>query len=124
MSRLRNAPLEVRRAYQRALAALPAKSTVVYPPPLDTLIVVGAAVIDGRTLVFGVHSDHPRLWITTDSADGPNLLGHLTGLVNGEPDLWICDPEAWRWILKGDIAEQIEAAAVRIWEECLRDCEE
>lgn len=123
MSRLRNAPLEVRRAYQRALAALPAKSTVVYPPQLDTLTTVGAAIIDDRSLVFGIHSDHPRLWITTDSTEGPNLLGHLSGLVNGEADLWICDHTAWPWILSGDIANQIEEAAVRIWHECIRNCD-
>ncbi|WP_205324582.1 hypothetical protein [Glycomyces sp. YM15] len=123
MSRLRNAPLEVRRAYQRALAALPAKSTVVYPPELDTLITVGAAIVDDRTLVFGVHGNRPRLWITTDAREGPNLLGHLSGLVHEAPDLWICDHEAWPWILSGDIADQIEEAALRAWRDCIRNCD-
>ncbi|MDA1361204.1 hypothetical protein O1R50_16350 [Glycomyces luteolus] len=123
MSRLRNAPLEVRRAYQRALAALPAKSTVVFPPRLDALTTVGGVMIDDRALVFGVHGGHPRLWITTDSPEGPNLLGHFSGLVNEAPDLWICDHEAWPWVLSGDIAAQIEVAAERAWRDCIRNCD-
>jgi len=123
MSRIRNTPLEVRRAYQRALASLPVQSTVVFPPPLETLKTVGAAVIDGQTLAFGVHREHPRLWITVDTGDGPILLGHLSGLVNGTPDLWICDHDSWPWILSGDIADQVEAAALRVWQECVRDCD-
>lgn len=122
MSRIRYAPLETRRAYQRALAALPVPTTVVFPPELDALTTVGAAVIDGRTLAFGVHGGHPRLWITSGGPEGPNLLGHLSGLVNGVPDLWICDHDAWPWILSGDVADRIEEAAVRVWGECVRDC--
>lgn len=123
MSRFRNAPLEVRRAYQRALASLPIQSSVVFPPGLDTLATVGEAVVDGQTLVFGIHGDHPRLWITADSPEGPSLLGHLSGLINGTPDLWICDHDSWPWILSGDIADQVEAAALRVWQECLRECD-
>ncbi|MEU5154733.1 hypothetical protein [Glycomyces sp. NPDC021274] len=123
MSRLRNAPWELRRAYQRALAALPGKSTVVYPPDLSTLTTVGAAIIDDRTLAFGVDGDHPRLWITTDALEGPNLLGHFSGLADAAPDLWICDHSAWPWVLSGDIADRIEEAALRAWSDCTRNCD-
>jgi hypothetical protein len=123
MSRIRNAPLEVRRAYQRALAALPVQSSVVFPPDLDSLTTVGTAVVGGQTLAFGILRNHPRIWITADAPEGPTLLGHLSGVVNDVPDLWICDHESWPWILSGDIADQIEEAAVRVWQECLRDCD-
>ncbi|GAA2127248.1 hypothetical protein GALLR39Z86_09220 [Glycomyces algeriensis] len=115
--------MEVRRAYQRALASLPSKSTVVHPPRLEALAIVGAAIIDDRTLAFGVHGDHPHLWITADAAVGPSLLGHCSGLVDNAPDLWICDHDAWPWILSGDIADQIEEAALRAWRDCVRDCD-
>lgn len=124
MSLFRTSSQENRRAaHHRALAALPLKSTVVFPPPLDTLTTVGVATIDGRTLAFGGHSRQPRLWITADGPGGPRLLGHLTGLVHGVPDLWICDPEAWPWMLTGDNADRVEEAALRVWLDCQRTCD-
>ena len=84
---------------------------------------MGEAVVDDRKLAFGILRNHPRIWITTDTPEGPTLLGHLTGIVNDVPDLWICDHESWPWILNGDNATRIEEAALHIWQECLRNCD-
>lgn len=122
MTAVRSAPEFIRRSYHRALVALPLRAATAEPPPPQELTVLGTAVIDGRTVIFGTQASRPRLWVGT-GGDAPRTIGYLTGLVLGEPDLWICDHESWPWVNSGEVSAQLKAAASRLWHDCERSCD-
>ncbi|WP_026925413.1 hypothetical protein [Glycomyces arizonensis] len=122
MTAVRSAPEEIRRSYHRALAALPLRATPPEVPDPAALTVLGGAVIDGWTVAFATRASRPRLWVCT-GGEAPRTIGYLTGLVLGEPDLWVCDTDAWAWVNEGEVSAQLKAAATRLWHDCERTCD-
>ncbi|THV40941.1 hypothetical protein [Glycomyces buryatensis] len=129
MSARRTSPQTIRHSYHRALAALPLRSTIAQLPDPLRLKTVGAAIVDDRTVVFGVHNNRPSLWMTAEHQPGsaeatvypsphlrrPRVVGYVTGLVLGKPDLWVCDPESWNWVLGGDVSARTESNTAITW---------
>ena len=122
MSLSRYAPHQIRSRYLRALGALPIPAATVRPVDPKRLTVLGAAAIAGREIVFGTLADAPRLWVAFNDTE-PDLIGYMTGLVVGEPDLWVLDPAHQTWALEGDRTPQLKQAAARVWFACQRACE-
>lgn len=128
MSLSRYAPQRIRANYLRALKALPIPAPQVEQVDPSLLTVLGRAWIGGRPIVLGTLAEAPRLWVAFNDANtdadhdtGPSLLGYVTGLVTGEPDLWICDEAHRAWTLEGDNAAHLKRAAARVWFECRRE---
>ncbi|MCH7229562.1 hypothetical protein L0U85_01600 [Glycomyces sp. L485] len=44
----------------------------------------------------------------------PALLGYVTGLVVGEPDLWVCEHSHRTWANQGSNAADIKRAAAQV----------
>ena len=122
MSLSRYATHRVRAHYLRALRALP----IPAPPPdrIDPkdLTVLGQDRIADRPVLFGTLTDAPRLWAAFDSPRDA-LIGYCTGLVGGEPDLWVCNETHRAWTLEGGNAAALKRAALRVWTDCRRECE-
>jgi hypothetical protein len=119
-------PARIRAHYLRAVQALPLKAPPpASPPEAAALTVLGAARIDGRTVAFATAADHPRLWIAVHSGSSspPSVIGYVTGLVVGRPDLWVTDADSWSWVSGADITAQIKNAAARVWFDCERTCD-
>ncbi|GAB3648564.1 hypothetical protein [Glycomyces tarimensis] len=124
MSLARYAPHHIRAAYQRSLAALPIPALLPEPIDPNELTILGRALISGRPAAFGTLADAPRLWVAFKSAEtGLSLLGYMTGLVTGEPELWVCDEAHRAWTLDGDNTANLKRAAARVWFDCQRTCE-
>ncbi len=123
MTTVRSAPEFLQRAYHRALVTLPLRSTRTEVPEASSLTVLGEAVVDGREIAFGTRSTRPKLWISTAGAEDPRVIGHLTGLVLGMPELWICDDASWEWVNSGAVSAQLKEAAARVWADCVRNCD-
>ncbi|MCH7232016.1 hypothetical protein L0U85_14290 [Glycomyces sp. L485] len=122
MSLSRYAPHQIRARYQRALSALPIPAASAAGIDPKRLTILGATSIAERQIIFGTLADAPRLWLAFNDTE-PDLIGYMTGLVVGEPDLWISDPAHQAWALEGDNTTLLKCAAARVWFACLRDCE-
>ena len=122
MSLSRYAQHRVRAHYLRALKALPLPAPSIGPVDPARLTILGRDRIAGRAIVFGTHTDAPRLWAAFHDTE-PSLIGYLTGLVSGEPDLWVCDDTHRIWATEGNNTPDLKRAATRIWSDCTRDCE-
>ncbi|MCH7229649.1 hypothetical protein L0U85_02050 [Glycomyces sp. L485] len=116
----RYAPSRIRAAYGRALNRTPIPAQAVVAPDPAGLTVLGSANVAGRAVDFGVCADAPRLWVTFGDTE-PALLGFLSGLVLGEPDLWVCESAHLAWA--GTNAPGIKQAAADIWFDCQKHCE-
>lgn len=124
MSLSRYAPHRLRAAYLRSLKALPIPAPQAETIDPARLTVLGRAWIDRRRLVFGTVADTPRLWaVFSDTGAEPAVIGYLTGLATGEPDLWVCDDAHRAWTLEGENTANLKRAAARVWSDCRRDCE-
>ncbi|WP_026931762.1 hypothetical protein [Glycomyces tenuis] len=124
MSLSRYAPHRLRVNYLRALRTLPIPAPQTEPIDPERLTVLGRAWIDRRRVVFGTATDAPRLWVAFNESDTePSLLGYMTGLACGEPDLWVCNDAHRAWTLEGDNTANLKRAAARVWSDCQRDCE-
>lgn len=121
----RFAPHRIRAHYLNALKALPIPVSLADPPDPARITVLGTAAVADRTVRFGTIASAPRLWMTLDAADDP-LLGYVTGLVVGEPDLWVCEGAHRAWVLNPDNTGELKRAAARVWFACVEhstECE-
>ena len=50
------------------------------------------------------------------------LLGYVTGLVVGEPDLWVREGAYREWVLDTAHAWELKRAAARVWCSCIEEC--
>jgi hypothetical protein len=120
----RTAPYRIRARYLRALKAMPLPVDLVDPPDPSRLTVLGTETVGERLVRFGTVSSAPRLWMALASDEtGPHLIGYVTGLVVGEPDLWVCEGAQRDWALETANADGLKRAAERVWSTCLQDCE-
>lgn len=120
----RFAPHRTRARYLNALKALPIPVSLTDPPDPARITVLGTATVADRTVRFGTIASAPRLWMSLD-AEGP-LLGYVTGLVAGEPDLWVCEGVHRDWVLNAANTRELKHAAARVWFTCVehgRECE-
>ena len=122
MSQSRFAPHQIRTRYLHALNALPLAVRLADTPDAAALTVLGTATVADRTVHFGTTASAPRLWIAVSGAD-PAMLGYVSGLVVGEPDLWVCNEAHRAWALQGANTRELKQAAARVWFACQRDCE-
>jgi hypothetical protein len=122
VSRSRYAQHRVRAHYLRAIKTLPLPAPSVGPVDPRRLTVLGRTRIDQRHIVLGTLADAPRLWVAFHDTE-PSLLGYMTGLASGEPDLWVCDDAHRAWALEGDNTPELKRAAARVWSDCQRTCE-
>ncbi|GAB3659380.1 hypothetical protein [Glycomyces tarimensis] len=120
MSRAAHTPHRIRARYLRALRVLPLQAGLPGPIDPDRLTVLGTDTIAGRTVKFGTMTSAPRMWIAFADIE-PALLGYMTGLVVGEPDLWICETAHRDWVLEGDNTRRLNEAAAVVWFACERD---
>lgn len=116
----------VRFRYLNALKTSPIVVGLAEPPSVDDLSVLGTAEVDGRALRLGTMRTGavpiPRLWIAFETIE-PALLGYVTGLVTGEPDLWVCEPAHRQWTFAGANAAKLTRAATGVWFASLNECE-
>ncbi|MCH7230431.1 hypothetical protein L0U85_06115 [Glycomyces sp. L485] len=122
MSRSRFAPHQIRSRYLHALNATPIPVHLTDPPDPMSLTVLGTETIADRTVHFGTIASAPRMWIAFNDIN-PALLGYITGLVVGEPDLWVCNETHRDWTLDGSNSRHLKQAAAKVWFACQRDCE-
>ncbi|MCH7232841.1 hypothetical protein L0U85_18570 [Glycomyces sp. L485] len=122
MSLSRYAPHQIRARYQRALNTLPIPAATAHTIDPERMTILGETTIAGRQIAFGTHTDAPRLWVTLNDTE-PDLIGYMTGLITGEPDLWICNPKHQTWTLEDDNTLKLKQAATRVWFDCQRDCD-
>lgn len=124
-------PASVPNPGQKAIpksASDPTPDAVSEPGPIDPrhLTVLGRAWIDRRRLLFGTHTDAPRMWVAFRDPHPEaelSMIGYFTGLVTGEIDLHLCDDEHQRWVSEKDRTERLKQAAAHIWSDCQRHCE-
>jgi hypothetical protein len=122
MSLSRYAPYRLRARYLRSLASLPIPADPPEAIDPSRLTVLGRAWIDRRRVLFGTVTDAPRLWAVFTDPE-PTVIGYFTGLLDGEPDLWLCDDAHRAWTLEGENTRHLKRAAARVWSDCRRDCE-
>ncbi|GAB3655557.1 hypothetical protein [Glycomyces tarimensis] len=108
--------------YLTALQAMPIPVNLPDRPEADRLTVLGADTIADREVRFGTVSSAPRLWIAFAEVEPP-LLGFMTGLVAGEPDLWICEDAHRAWAFDPANARSLKLAGARVWLSCISECE-
>ncbi|WP_030144375.1 hypothetical protein [Glycomyces sp. NRRL B-16210] len=125
----------MRARYARALAEipLPVRSFAGIDP--CALTVLGETEIADRRLRFGVLVGTPRLWIALAESDSgvspegsvalsvPSVLGYLTGLDSGAPELHITELDELDWSRKPGRAAQIKREAMTVWRSAQRECE-
>ncbi|GAB3647068.1 hypothetical protein [Glycomyces tarimensis] len=122
MSRSRFAPHQIRTRYLHALTALPISVQLTDSPDPASLTVLGSETIANRTVDFGTIATAPRMWLAFAATD-PALLGYVTGLALGEPELWVCEATHRPWVLQGTNTRELKQAATRIWFACQRACD-
>ena len=110
------------------------------PPDPARLTLLGAASVGGRVVGFGTATSAPRLWMALEAPAAPaapagadrfaeargaagSLLGYVTGLVVGEPELWVCEGAYREWVLDTANAQALKRAAARVWCSCIEECE-
>ena len=127
----RFAPHRIRSRYLDALKATPIPVGLDRPPSVEQLLVLGTAEVAGCGLRLGTMPNStmpngaapaPRLWVAFDRI-APPLLGYVTGLIVGEPDLWICEDAHRAWALHGANTAEVKRAAARAWFSTLNECE-
>ena len=156
MNLARYAPHRLRARYLRALRVLPGPAPVPEPTPETApetapetvpeltpgpeaapepmpgpvdprhLTVLGRAWINRQRLIFGTHTDAPRMWVAfcdPHPEAEPSMIGYFTGLVTDEIDLHICGHEHRAWVSEGEHTAHLKRAAARIWTDCQRHCE-
>ncbi|WP_026928622.1 hypothetical protein [Glycomyces tenuis] len=122
------APHRIRARYLRALKSMPIPVSLADPPDPARLTVLGTEPVGDRLVHFGTVASAPRLWMALSGA-GPavevdgRLLGYVTGLVVGEPDLWVCDGAHRDWVFDAANSRELKRAASRVWFSCVQDCE-
>lgn len=121
----RFAPHRTRAHYLSALKDLPIPVRLADPPDPARITVLGTATIADRTVRFGTVASAPRLWMALETAEEP-LLGYVTGLAAGEPDLWVCEGAHREWVVEAAHARELKRAAARVWTACVEhggECE-
>ncbi|WP_026928854.1 hypothetical protein [Glycomyces tenuis] len=122
MSRSRTAPDRIRSRYLRALNALPLTVQLAHPIEVDRLTVLGTHTIADRTVNFATMASAPRLWLAFADRT-PALIGYMTGLIIGEPELWLCETAHRDWVLERDHTPRLKEAAAIVWFTCQQTCE-
>jgi hypothetical protein len=120
----RFAPHRIRAHYLDALKALPLPVSLTDPPDPSRLTVLGTETVGEHLVRFGTVSSAPRLWMALASeGTEPHLIGYVTGLVVGEPDLWVCEGAHRQWALEAANSTELKRAATRVWFSCIQNCE-
>lgn len=127
MSLSRYAPHRIRATYLRALKELPIPTAPPEAVDPSELTVLGRAWISKRRIVLGTLAEAPRLWLAFTDHDPP-LIGYVTGLVVGEPELWVFEDAHRAWATEGGNAAALKRAAAHVWFEVkhptgYRECE-
>lgn len=118
----RLAPHRIRAAYARALAEIPLPVRTSPGLNAGVLTMFGDATVAGRRLQFGTLADMPRLWVAFTEIDPP-VLGYLTGLASGTPELHITETAHLEWARTARNSECVKHEAVTVWQAVQRECE-
>lgn len=118
----RLAPHRIRAKYARALAEIPLPVRTGPSLGARALTMLGDATVDGRHLHFGTLADMPKLWVAFAELDPP-VLGYLSGLVSGSPELNITETSHLEWARSGGNTAAIKREAMVVWQAVQRECE-
>jgi hypothetical protein len=118
----RLAPHRIRAAYARALAEIPLP--VRYHPGLDpaALTFLAEATVADRSVRFGTLAHAPKLWVAFAEVDPP-VLGYLSGLAAGDPEIHVTDPVHVAWSSEPGHATALKRAAMEVWQAMQRECD-
>ncbi|GAA1662788.1 hypothetical protein GCM10009830_05100 [Glycomyces endophyticus] len=118
----RLAPHWIRARYAKALneIPLPVRSFGGIDPA--ALTVLAEVEIAGQVLRFGRLAQVPRLWITLPD-QYPQVMGFLTGLETGRPDLHLTELDHLEWASRPGRAAHIKREALTAWNIPSRNCE-
>jgi len=115
-------PHRVRAAYARALAEIPLPVRSFEGVDRGALTMLAEVEIADRRLQFGFLRGVPRLWVVFVELDPP-VLGHLTDLASGRPELHITELDHINWARQPGRAMRIKREAVTVWQAAQRECE-
>ncbi len=118
----RLAPHRIRARYKQALAEIPLPVRSFDRIDPAALTVIGETVIAERRLRFGILAQVPRLWVTVPD-QVPPVLGYLTGLDTGRPDLHITELDHFDWARQSGRGAHIKRAALTARKTAHRTCE-
>ena len=117
----RLAPHRIRARYARVLKEipLPVRSFAGIDP--SALTIVGEVEIAYRQIEFGKLPHLPRLWISAPDQTPP-IMGFLTGLDSGSPELHITGRDHLDWVRASGRSGRIKRAALVAWQASQKEC--
>jgi hypothetical protein len=118
----RLAPHRIRAAYAKALGEIPLPVRSRSGLDARALTMFAEASVGGRRLEFGTLAAMPRLWVAFADVDPP-VLGYVTGLAAGAPELHITETMHCEWARSGDHGSQIKREAAAVWQRLSTECE-
>ncbi len=115
------APHRIRARFAEALAEvpLPVRSFTGIDPA--ALIVIAETEVAERRLQFGVLAQIPRVWVTA-SDQIPPVLGYLSGLDSGRPELHLTESDHLDWARQHGRAARIKREGLAAWQAAQREC--
>jgi hypothetical protein len=112
----------LRAKYARALAEIPLPVRSFERIDPSALQILAETDIGDRRLRFGVLAATPRLWVAFTN-DLPPVLGYITDLATGAPQLHITELDHVEWARHTGRARAIKAAALAAWHAAQKECE-
>lgn len=118
----RLAPHRLRAKYARALAEIPLPVRTTSGLDAQALTMLAEATVADRGVQFGTLTEMPKLWVAFVAVDPP-VLGYLTGLAAGKPELHVTETAHLEWARTAGNSAALKREAMTVWAAVQRECE-